>query len=819
MAGFSFVATLSGTAANTVATLSDLDIGWGQDGPVLFATSRTGNNITIFDLDTAPRQTGQYSLPGSISALGDLHLDLVEIGGRLHAVALTAATRGLPSYAVNTAAGLLTSLDYLSADGLGQQVTAMNAAQLGGQQYLWVAAEDQVGISCFRVGAGDVLYRHPDGAAGAGAGTPGGISAMANLTIGTQPYLFTTSASDDRVFSYQMRANGTLKLASSLGAAEGLGLNAPTALEQVTLNGQNFLLVAASGSSSISVLQIGTDGGMTATDHLVDNRNSRFQNITVLETVEVDGRVYVLAGGADDGLSLFTLLPDGHLLHLESVADQLGFSLQNVSALAATAHNGMIQVFAGSATEAGVTQFTVDPGTIGEHFQARANGVRLEATARDDILQDGRGNDDLRGGAGDDILMGGQGADRFYGGEGRDIFVVAADGTGDQIRDFQSGLDRIDLSGWPMLRGIDQVQITSVNNGGAIQYRDENLRIYTPDGHALTSVEIAAAIMDNFLHFSVEFLTAPMTLTGTRQDDILRGRSGDDLFLGRAGADQMIGGDGSDTASYDDSRGPLTVDLMGINRNTGIAAGDRFDSIENLLGSRDRDRLFGNEVANTLNGINHQDTLYGRGGNDILIGGGGNDTLVGGAGADELRGGAHYDRVAYFDSPTGLLADLQNPERNTGEAAGDTYFVIEELAGSNFDDLLYGGSRGNRLSGLDGADQLFGRSGDDLLLGGRGRDYLHGGEGDDLLRGGRGPDTFLFIAGDDRIEDFDRRAHDRIELRARDLWEGTLSTAQVVQNFGHIDHGMVVLDFGHNNSLTIEDLSSLNGLMNDLFIV
>lgn len=818
MPGFTFVTTLFGTPGHTVETLSDLDIGRVAGGPVLFATSRTGNDITTFDLGAGTATlTGQHSLPESVSPLGDLHLDLIEMKGGLHAISLTGGALGLPSFAVNADGGLTAGPAYLSADGLGQQVTAMNAARLGGQTYLWVAAEDQAGMACFRVADDAALLRHPDGVAGGLPGTPGDISAMTSLGMGSQHYLFTTSISENRVFSYQMQANGTLQQTGSLGAAEGLGLNAPTALQQVTLNGQSYLLVAASGSSSISVLQVGTDGGMTATDHVVDDRTSRFENITALETVEIDGRVYVLAGGADDGLSLFTLLPDGRLLHLDAVADQLGFSLQNVSALAASAQNGAIQVFAGSESETGLTQFTIDPGDSGAFVKAGQNGGRLEGSSLDDILQDGIGNDDLRGGAGDDIVMGGQGADRLYGGAGRDIFVLAADGTGDQIRDFETGVDRIDLSGWPMLRGVGQLRISSVNNGGSIQYRDENLRIYTADASALTPDEIAAAIMDNFLHFSVGFLAAPMTLTGTRQDDILRGRSGDDLLEGRAGADQLIGGDGSDTASYDDSRGALVVDLLDETRNTGVAAGDQFDSIENLWGSRDRDRLYGSDTANRLDGAGDQDTLYGRGGDDILVGGGGNDTLVGGAGADELRGGSHYDRVAYFDSPTGLLADLQSPEHNTGEAAGDTYFVIEELAGTGFDDQLYGGSRSNRLSGRDGADQLFGRAGDDLLTGGRGRDILHGGRGDDNLRGGRGADTFVFISGHDRIEDFDRRARDSIDLRARDLWSGDLSAAEVVQNFGRIEQGMVVLDFG-DHSLTIEDLSSLNGLADDLFI-
>ena len=71
----------------------------------------------------------------------------------------------------------------------------------------------------------------------------------------------------------------------------------------------------------------------------------------------------------------------------------------------------------------------------------------------DDTLRGGGGNDTLRGGDDDDILIGGGGTDQLYGEEGRDIFVFnqvhdsPASGTYDQIRDFEIGVDRIDLSG------------------------------------------------------------------------------------------------------------------------------------------------------------------------------------------------------------------------------------------------------------------------------------------------------------------------------------------------------------------------------------
>ncbi len=85
-----------------------------------------------------------------------------------------------------------------------------------------------------------------------------------------------------------------------------------------------------------------------------------------------------------------------------------------------------------------------------------------------DVLQGGSGNDYLSGGYGNDILAGGRGADVLRGGAGSDTFVFAyntfsesgsdANGGFDVIRDFQSGTDRIDLSGYALGEGnVQQV--------------------------------------------------------------------------------------------------------------------------------------------------------------------------------------------------------------------------------------------------------------------------------------------------------------------------------------------------------------------------
>ncbi|WP_201860272.1 calcium-binding protein [Microvirga soli] len=209
-------------------------------------------------------------------------------------------------------------------------------------------------------------------------------------------------------------------------------------------------------------------------------------------------------------------------------------------------------------------------------------------------------------------------------------------------------------------------------------------------------------------------------IKGSDASDLLLGGIGNDVLTGGGGADRLDGGDGYDAVAYTTA---VTANLSDASQNTGEAAGDTYESIEGLYGSNYADRLTGNAVDNTIYGGWGEDMLAGLAGNDRLYAGDSNDNLIGGAGADLLDGGNGFDYAEYGSATTGVVVDLLNAWRNTGDAAGDSYVSIEGIGGSAYNDELVGNHLGNELYGHGGWDSLEGRGGADWMYGGAGYDF------------------------------------------------------------------------------------------------
>ena len=210
-----------------------------------------------------------------------------------------------------------------------------------------------------------------------------------------------------------------------------------------------------------------------------------------------------------------------------------------------------------------------------------------------------------------------------------------------------------------------------------------------------------------------------------------------------------------------DNSGTYTVTVTGEVVDPAVSMD--IDGTERVMAADDpevayssgNDKLTGTDAAENLNGLSGDDSLYGMGGDDTLDGGAGDDLLVGGPGADTLMGGAGEDTISYERSAAGVTINLGDGTARGGNAQGDTIVdtgddEVENVRGSDHDDILTGSSGENSLWGLGGNDELDGGRRADNLYGGDGDDDLDGGDGDDTLEGGSGADTLT--GGDDMMD-------------------------------------------------------------------
>ena len=156
------------------------------------------------------------------------------------------------------------------------------------------------------------------------------------------------------------------------------------------------------------------------------------------------------------------------------------------------------------------------------------------------------------------------------------------------------------------------------------------------------------------------------------------------------------------------------------------------DGDDNTYEGGDEDsRINGRGGDDNLSGGGGRDKITGGTGNDILDGGADNDRLRGGEGADTLLGGEGRDTAVYSRSGSGVNVSLELGLGSGGSAEGDTLAEVENLVGSDYDDVLSGDANNNKLTGRDGNDVLLGGAGDDRIIGGAGSDTIDGGEGED----------------------------------------------------------------------------------------
>ncbi|OKH30228.1 hypothetical protein NIES2119_31335 [[Phormidium ambiguum] IAM M-71] len=347
----------------------------------------------------------------------------------------------------------------------------------------------------------------------------------------------------------------------------------------------------------------------------------------------------------------------------------------------------------------------------------------LDGGADSDQLFGGDGEDQLYGGLGQDSLDGGGDNDRLFGGKDNDLLYGKAGndllsaGEGDDILDGNEGNDALsgEAGSDTLNGGIDNDFLDGGENDDSLIGGAGN---DTLKGGSRVEIQQIGVDQEGLPIFGdPQFFDDPGKdfLDGGEGDDILDGEAGDDSLLGGSNNDSLIGGEGNDLLDG------------GMDSDT-------------LNGNAGNDSLIGGEGNDILNGGTENDTLNGNAGNDQLYGNSENDLLIGDSGNDLIDGGTEIDTVTYENSPEAVIVNIDETQSynnnstdvvniepiftiNSGTAEDgygntDTLGNLENIIGSEFDDILIGNSSDNLIEALAGKDLLIGNAGNDTLNGG-----------------------------------------------------------------------------------------------------
>ena len=334
----------------------------------LFVTGDADNGISVFSVanDGTLASVHNESVGTSPGLGGAAGVITAVVGTTTYLFVAGSQGSGVSVFRVE-ANGALTSVHNESDAGdlLLDAATGVTTAVVGSTTYLFVAGQNDNGVSVFRVetnGALTSVHNESD----AGALELSGATGVTTAVVGSTTYLFVTGLADRGVSVFSIANDGTLASVHNIDDTTGstggitLELAGATGITTAVVGTTTYLFVAGQDDNGVSVFSVADDGNLTSVHNESDAGDLLLNGAAGVTTAVVGSTTYLFVTGInDDGVSVFSVANDGTLASVHNVTDDATLQLNGARGVGTAVVGTTTYLFVAGHADDGVSVFRV----------------------------------------------------------------------------------------------------------------------------------------------------------------------------------------------------------------------------------------------------------------------------------------------------------------------------------------------------------------------------------------------------------------------------------------------------------------------------
>lgn len=396
------------------------------DATFVYVAGLHDDGISAFGLRVDGSVTSLQNIRDNdqLNLAGAANFASAKVGGTSYLYVNAARDDGISVFRINPSGTLTNIQNIQDSDLLELNDTAgrMSVATVGAKSFLIASGKDDNGISVFEISGNGTLTNTYNVTDDSELNLNDAMDIAAE-TVGGRTFIFVASEDNDGISAFELHADGTLTNTDNVTDDDTVNLSQCMAVATAKLNGTTYLIASGKGDDGLSVFSINSAGQLQNVFNIADDATLGLDAAQGLTVFTLDTETFVAVSGRDDdALSVFHLSEDGTLSDMSTIFDDAQVALDNTHYNAFASVGDKPLLIGTGAADDGFSVFEIGSGAD-----------RLVGTGTSDHLLAFGGDDWLDGAGGNDIMRGGSGNDTYVVDRADDLVVERKGAGNDQV--------------------------------------------------------------------------------------------------------------------------------------------------------------------------------------------------------------------------------------------------------------------------------------------------------------------------------------------------------------------------------------------------